>query len=154
MTTPEDDTTQRALRREWAAARLVVIGGLIVGLAIVGYLAYQQKAAADRALQEIASQSAERKINAKALAEAELAVCSAELIRAKAIGIVPNYGVLVSPHLIRGNIANRYVCEAGTSLTRYYIAADIRCNKLAEARCVSVYRIALKGGTLVYSRPR
>lgn len=155
MSLPENNSTQRALRREWVAARLIVIGGLILGIAVVGYFAYQQWQAANNALKGVATQTApRRKINAKALAEAELEVCSAELIRAKALGIVPQYGVLVSPHLIRGNIANRYVCEAGTSLTHYYIAADLLCNKLADARCVSIYRIAVKGGMLVYARPQ
>lgn len=155
MSMPEHDSTQRALRREWAAARMIVIGGLILGFAVVAYLAYEQWQASNNALKSIATQTApKRKIDAKALAEAELEVCSAELIRAKALGIVPQYGVLASAHLIRGNIANRYVCEAGTHLTRYYIAADLLCNKLAEARCVSVYRIAVKGGMLVYARPQ
>ncbi|MGB8364741.1 MAG: hypothetical protein ACLQUZ_16740 [Rhizomicrobium sp.] len=87
------------------------------------------------------------------MARAELAVCSAELARAQAIGVIPQYGRLDSPKLMRTNVEGRFVCVAATHLTKYLIAADLRCNNLADPQCVSVVRIALMDGTVVYSRP-
>jgi hypothetical protein len=153
MSLPEDNPKQHALKREWAAARIVVIGGFIVAIAVAGYFAYRQEQAMRAQSQATAQAGLPHKIDAKLLARAELAVCSAELIQAQSIGIVPTYGQLVTPRLVRENTPRRFICEAGTHLTRYFIAADIVCNNLADARCVSVFRIALKNGTLVYQRP-
>jgi len=151
MSLPENNSKQSGLRREWAAARVVVIGGFVIAIAVAGYFAYRQEQAQSPA--GVPNAMTPHKVDAKLLAQAELAVCSAELIQAKGIGIVPAYGQLATPRLVRGNAPERFICEAATSLTHYFIAADVLCNKLADARCVSVYRIALKDGTLVYQRP-
>jgi len=70
------------------------------------------------------------------------------------LGMVPNYGVLASGQLYHGTVPNRFICEAKTNLTHYFISADLVCNKISDPRCVSVYRVALKDGTLIYSRPQ
>ena len=155
MPLPEDDSNQHALKREWAAARIVVIGGLLVALVVAGYFAYRQGQTM-RAEQEASMPHAmtPNKVDQKLLARAELAVCSAELQQAKDIGIVPQYGRLASPKLTRGSVPRRFICVAATHLAAYYIAADIACDNLADARCVSIYRIALKDGRLLYDRPQ
>jgi predicted negative regulator of RcsB-dependent stress response len=154
MSLPEENPKQHALRREWAAARVVIIGGFIVAIAVAGYFAYRQEQATRALTQANAPQAGlAHKVDPKLLARAELAICSAELVQAQGIGIVPTYGQLATPTLVRGDVPRRFICEAGTHLTRYFIAADIRCNNLADARCVSVFRIALKNGALVYQRP-
>jgi hypothetical protein len=139
-----------ALKREWAAARIVVIGGFIIALAVVGYFAYrarQEQIAATPVVHVV------KRPDAKTLAKIELAVCSVELMRAKDLGMVPQYGDLASPRLIAGSVPRRFICIAKTHLTQYYIAADLVCDKLTDPRCVSVYRVALRDGTLIYSRP-
>ena len=155
MSLPKDDQTQRALKREWMAARIVVVGGLIVAVGTVGYFAW--RARQERLAQQPVVHTtvvARPKVDAKVLAQVELAVCTAELSRAKDLGMVPQYGDLASPRLMRGTMPRRFVCEAQTHLTHYFISADLVCNQLADSRCVSVYRIALKDGTLIYSRPQ
>lgn len=134
--------------REWIAARIVVIGGLALALGLVAFFAYRAHQQAV-ALQQAALP---KKVDAKALARAELAVCSAELIAAKNIGILPSYAGLATGRLMRGNLPQRFICEAKTHLTSYFIDADLLCNNLGEARCVSVYRVASLQGQLLYSR--
>jgi hypothetical protein len=156
MSPPPNDNKQRALAREWAAARIVIIGGFIIAIAVAGYFWYRERQAtlAEQQASMPHAVAAPHKIDAKTLARIELAVCTVELNDAKSLGIIPQYGALASPRMARGNAPRRFICEAQTHLTRYFIAADILCNHLADARCVSVYRIATKAGSLVYSRPQ
>lgn len=151
MSTPENSNTRRALAREWAAARIVVIGGLIVAAAIAGYFAYGEYQAEKQAAAPTVVTP--KPIDAKAMARVELEICSAELIRSKDIGIVPRYADLATPRLARTDVARRFVCVAKTNVAKYFIGADLRCNKLADARCVSVFRIVLGDGRLLYVRP-
>lgn len=152
MPTPDDKNKVHALSREWAAARIVVIGGLIVALAVAGYFAYRAREATIAA-QQAAAPVMTPKVDAKTVARVELIVCNAELAHAKDLGIIPQYGRLDTPKLVRTQVERRYVCIGVTHLSKYYIAADLRCDNLADARCMSVYRIALPDGTLLYSRP-
>ncbi len=149
----QDGPKQSGLKREWAAARVVIIGGFIIAIAVAGYFAYRQEQAMRAQQAGIPQAVTPHKIDAKLLARAELAICSAELAQAKATTAVPDYAQLATPRLARGNAPRRFICEATTNLTRYFISADVLCNKLTDARCVSVFKIALKDGTLVYRRP-
>jgi predicted negative regulator of RcsB-dependent stress response len=155
MPSLEDNSKQHALSREWMAARIIVIGGFAVAIAIAGYFAYRVRQ------ETLAEQQASapvvvtpKHIDAKTLARLELAICSAELLRAKDAGIVPQYGDLATASLAPTNVARRFICVAKTALTKYFIGADLRCDNLADPRCVSLYRVVLKDGTLLYSRPK
>jgi len=154
MSLPEDGNNMGALKREWAAARIVVIGGFIVAIAVAGYFLYRARQ------QEIAQQPVVHttvvnpKIDPKLVARVELAVCTAELMRAKDVGAIPFYGQLATGRLVRAPDApQRFICEAKTHLTAYFISADVLCNKLADPRCVSVYRVATREKQLIYERP-
>jgi hypothetical protein len=154
MSLPEDDKKMGALKREWAMARIVVIGGFIVAIAVAGYFVYRAKQ------QELAQQPVVHatvvnpKVDAKVLVRVELAVCTAELMHAKDVGAVPAYGELATAQLVRaGDAPRRFICEAKTHLTNYFIAADVLCDKLSDPRCVSVYRVANREKQLIYARP-
>jgi hypothetical protein len=149
MTSPDSEQDHRGLTREWAAARVVLGIGFALALAVCGYFIYQAYEARHAA--ELASQP--QQIDRKKLARAELAVCSAELIRARALGAVPEYGELASANLLHSG-GMHFICAAQTHLTRYYISAELRCNNLGDAKCVSIDRVVLKDGTLVYARPQ
>jgi predicted negative regulator of RcsB-dependent stress response len=155
MSLPEDDKKMGALKREWAAARVVIIGGFIVAIAVAGYFYYRARQE-QLAQQPIVHTTVVRpKVDAKTLARAELAVCTAELMRAKDVGAIPTYGQLATGQLVRAPDApQRFICEARTHLTSYYISADVMCDKLADPRCVSVYRVATKERQLIYDRPQ
>lgn len=154
MSLPEDDKKMGALKREWAAARIVVIGGFIVAIAVAGYFVYRARQ------QQIAQQPVVHatvvgpKVDRKVLVRIELAVCTAELMRAKDVGAIPAYGELATGQLVRaGDAPRRFICEAKTHLTNYFIAADVLCDKLSDPRCVSVFRVATREKQLIYSRP-
>ncbi len=164
MSFPEDNTTQRALSREWAAARIVVIGGFIVAVAVTGYFAWQARqesivrqhvlmAEQQAAARAAAAAAVPGKIDAKKLARAELAFCKAELKRAQDITIVPSYARLAAPNLVPTNIARRFICAAKTDVTVYLIAADLRCSNIQNPQCISIDRIVTKEKLLVYTRP-
>ncbi|HTW34941.1 MAG TPA: hypothetical protein VMD53_10020 [Rhizomicrobium sp.] len=155
MSLPEDDKKMGALKREWAAARIVVIGGLIVAVAVAGYFVYRARQQQLAAEQPVVHATVVRpKLDTKVLARVELAVCTAELLRAKDVGAIPSYGELASAQLLRaGDAPRRFICEAKTHLTNYFISADVLCDKLADPRCVSIYRVANKEKQLIYSRP-
>ena len=146
----EDNTKVHALSREWTIARNFVIGAIVIAIGVGGYFAYRAHEASVAGKQSV---PIPKKIDAKALERVETAVCSAELARAKTLGIVPTYGVLASPHLVRGDVPMRFICEAKTSVTAYLIAADLRCTHSLAGSCVSIYRIATKDGELLYARP-
>lgn len=155
MSLPEDDKKMGALKREWAAARIVVIGGFIVAVAVAGYFVYRARQQQIVAQQPVVHATVVNpKVDPKLVARVELAVCTAELTRAKDVGAVPPYGELASGQLVRvADVPRRFICEAKTHLTAYYIAADVLCDKLSDPRCVSVYRVANREKQLIYSRP-
>jgi hypothetical protein len=94
------------------------------------------------------------KVDPKVLVRVELAVCTAELMHAKDVGAIPAYGELATGQLVRaGDAPRRFICEAKTHLTNYFIAADVLCDKLSDPRCVSVYRVANREKQLIYARP-
>lgn len=149
MSSADNDGKQRALAREWLAARIVVIGGLVLAVAVAGYFAYQQHEAAVQVQQA----AIPKKIDFKALRRIETAVCTAEVVRAIDIGVVPAYAQLATWQLAK-TPQGHYLCEAKTRVTTYLIAADLLCNDLKKADCVSIYRILLKDGRFVYARPQ
>jgi len=154
MSLPEDDKKMGALKREWAAARIVVIGGFVIAVAVAGYFVYRAKQQ-QAALQPVVHATVVRpKVDPKLVARVELAVCTAELMHAKDLGAIPPYGELASGQLVRvADVPRRFICEAKTHLTAYFIAADVLCDKLSDPRCVSVYRVANREKQLIYSRP-
>jgi hypothetical protein len=150
----QDDKKMGALKREWAAARIVIIGGFVVAIAVAGYFFYRARQEQIAAQQPVVHATVVApKVDPKVLARVELAVCSAELVHAIDLGVIPAYGQLASGQLVRAP-DNRFICEAKTHLTNYYISADVLCDKLSDARCVSIYRVATQDKQLIYSRPQ
>lgn len=155
MSLPEDGNNMGALKREWAAARIVVIGGFIVAIAVAAYFLYRAKQQETAQQPVVHTTVVNPKVDQKLLARVELAVCTAELMRAKDVGAIPAYGQLATARLVRAPDApQRFICEAKTHLTVYFISADVLCNKLSDPRCVSVYRVANREKQLIYARPQ
>jgi hypothetical protein len=135
--------TRSWLRWEWRAALITIIGGFVIAAAYLGYMSYR----AAHAPQPIAAEQQTR-VNA----EASLALCTAALERAKAFGIVPNYGKLASPGLRTTGVKGRYACLAATSVAAYTLAADLVCRDLRDQRCVALYSVTQQDGTVLYQR--
>jgi hypothetical protein len=135
--------TRAWLNWEWRAALIVVVGGAIVALAYLGYIAWQA-AHAPKPLNP--------EEQAKVSRQVSLALCTAALEHAKAFGIVPPYGKLASPNLGVTRVKGRYVCVAATQIAQYVIIADLACRDLRQQRCVSLYSVVHQNGTVLYRR--
>ena len=151
---------QRGTSREWAAARIVFIGGFVIALAVAGYFAWQRHQA-DLAAEQQAAQE-EQQANRPAMTpeqqaqnantQAAMMVCAMELVNAKNMGIVPPFGQLVSPFPKPTAKRGRYICQAGTTVSKYELQADIICSTLTNPTCVKLYSIKSDDGTSLYQR--
>lgn len=157
---------KRGISREWAAARVVLIGGFIVAIAVAGYFVWQQhqqtvaqqqqqaEAMAQAAKQQQQQQTmtaAQEKANAHA--NAGMLLCAMELLSAKNMGIVPQFGQLTSMAPKELAQKGRYACTAATPSLKYSIEADLVCRNLGDAACVKIHAIKLDDGTTLYTAP-
>jgi hypothetical protein len=142
-------TPNRALAREWLAARIIVIGGFAIALVaaiILGVVVPQYIAP-----------RVERAVLAKqvrTLLTQEAAVCGMALSNAKNFGIVPQYGQLGTTRLAQTNVQGRYACLAVTHAAKYVLVVDLVCRNLKDPRCVSLYNVSQTDGTVLYQRQR
>ncbi|HXM00531.1 MAG TPA: hypothetical protein VN932_11420, partial [Rhizomicrobium sp.] len=111
------DTNLRGISREWLAARIVLLGGFVIAIAVAAYFTLrpapvvQQQPAAQT--EDQAAVLARKEANAKAA----IMVCAMELLNAKNTGIVPSYGQLASMLPRKTATRGRYACIAGTNVT-------------------------------------
>jgi hypothetical protein len=139
----------RALAREWLAARIIVIGGLAVALIaaiVLGVI-----------IPQYVAPRVQRAILAKqvvSLLKTEVQICSMALGSAKNFGIVPQYGQLASARLEQTNVQGRYACLAATHSTKYVLIVDLVCRNFKDPRCTSLYNVSQTDGTLLYQRQR
>ena len=148
----EDEPDMSALSREWLAARVVVIGGFIIAIAVALYFALwatpapapEQEAAAQTQQPNASDQEAE--------AGAEHQLCRMELASAQNFGLIPQFGRLSDPNPQKTDVQGRYVCQAETQAAKYQIAADLVCRNLDDPRCVALYSVTQDNGTVLYQR--
>jgi hypothetical protein len=145
------DTTgkERALKFEWLAARVIVIGGFVVALAAAIYFGV----IVPRII-EPREMHAALVTRVKTLLTAESQICNMALNSAKIFGIVPQYGRLISQKLALTQMQGRYLCVAATSAAKYVLAVDLVCKQLKDPRCTSLYNVSQSDGTILYQRQR
>src|SRR5690348_13045546 len=90
------------LRWEWRAALITVVGGFVLLIGLASYLTW-----AALHLRQNYTKAVQKQ--AEVNVEAQIALCTASLTRAKEFGIVPNYGKL-SGALQLTNVKGRYAC--------------------------------------------
>jgi hypothetical protein len=146
MSMIEQGAGQRALSREWLAARIVVIGGLVVAAAVAAYFGWIKPAYLTP------PQPTPEQQEARANAQAVLDMCTTGVAAAKAFGILPPYGRLVSLNVGRTDVQGRYVCQAATQVAKYLVAVELYCRNLKDRRCVSLYSVTQDDGTVLYQR--
>lgn len=149
MSSIDTTETERALRREWLAARIIVIGGFIVAIAAGVWFGI----IVPRVIQP-REMRAELTNRVQRLLSAEAQVCTMALGTAKNFGIVPQYGQLGSSKLALTNVQGRYLCLAVTKATKYLLAVDLFCRDLKNPRCVSLYNVTQADGSVLYQRQR
>lgn len=138
---------ERALKFEWLAARVIVIGGFVVAIIAAIYFGV----IVPRILEP-------RELHAKlvtrveTILKAEAQICSMALTSAKNFGIVPQYGRLVTAKLALTQVQGRYICVAATNAAKYFLSIDLVCRDLKSPRCTSLYNILQPDGTVLYQR--
>ncbi len=141
-----------ALSREWLAARVVVIGGFLIAVAVGLYFALwagpaqtpEEQAAVQTPQAATSQQEAE--------ASAEHQLCRMELANAQNYGLIPQFGRLSDPNPQKTDVQGRYVCQAATTAAKYNIAADLVCRDLTDPHCVALYSVTQDDGTVLYQR--
>ncbi|MBS0274943.1 MAG: hypothetical protein JSR55_11200 [Proteobacteria bacterium] len=157
----EYDDLKRATAREWAAARIVVIGGFALAIVVAGYFAWQRHEAAVAAQQKQAQQIAAlakaqqqrpafRETTQDEKAKGAMLFCAMELVNAKNMGIVPSFGQLASPLPRKTDTQGRYACIAATQASEYVIEADLVCRQVNDPKCVHLHSIKTDDGTVLY----
>ena len=149
MSSSNPAPADRALKVEWLAARVIVIGGFVVAAAAAVWFGV------------IVPQIIEpREYRAKLMSQvqyilnAESQICNMAITSARNFGIVPQYGRLVSPKLGITQVKGRYICVAATNAAKYYLAVDLICRELKNPRCTSLYNVSQPDGTVLYQRQR
>jgi hypothetical protein len=148
MTDYED--MKRGVSREWAAARIVLIGGFVVAVAVTSYILWQRHEA-DVTAQQQAVTAQEQAVAAEN-AKAGMVLCAMELASAKSMGIIPAYGQLTTAAPESTAQRGRYTCTAATPSLKYVIAADLVCRKLTDPACVKIHSIKTDDGTTLFQQ--
>jgi hypothetical protein len=146
MSVTEQETVQRSLSREWLAARVVVIGGLVLAAGLILFFGWIKPAYL------AAPQLTPEQQQARATGQAILDMCSTGVSSAKAFGILPPYGRLASLTVGKTDVQGRYVCVAATQVAKYLVAVELLCRNLKDRRCVSLYSVTQDDGTVLYQR--
>lgn len=158
----DDNDDLRLTVREWTAARVVLIGGFLIAIAVAGYFTWtqHQQAVAAAAAQQAQEQAAERAAAgptpaqiADARARVGLAVCLRVAINAAADGIIPQYSKLDSKSPTPTKVQGRYTCTAATDVAKYKVTGDLICSDMRKASCVKLYSVVSDDGTVLYQAP-
>ncbi len=144
--TEQNAAGQRALSREWLAARIVVVGGLVLAAAVVVFFGWIKPAYLT------APQLTPEQQQARTNAQAVFDMCTTGVAAAKAFGILPTYGRLASLKVGKTDVQGRYVCVAATQVAKYLVAVELYCRNLKDRRCVSLYSVSQDDGTVLYQR--
>jgi predicted negative regulator of RcsB-dependent stress response len=148
------ENMKRASSREWAAAKIVVIGGLIVALVVAGYFGWQhyqdlkqQQLLASPAYQQQQAAQLQKKSQVRL---AGMVLCAMELANAQKMGLIPSYGKLAKPMPYTTKNRGEYACFAATQVLAYEITAHLICRELSDPKCTRVMSIKLNDGTQIY----
>ncbi len=151
MSMSDQNPNMRRLQFEWYAALATIIGGFVVAIAVAAYITYGGKAATQTGVAP-QSQADVQKARVTELAKLGAEICGLELANAQTFGVVPNFGKILTPMPRATNIRGRYLCVAGTQVTRYVLAGDLLCRNLKDSHCVSLFSVTQDDGTVLYQR--
>lgn len=145
----------KAISREWAAARIVLIIGFVAALGVGGYFAWQARSVvvADRE-HTLADIKAEQNLvnQDEAANQAGVDLCKTALSTAKTFGIIAQFAQLTAYTPKESDVKGRYVCGAATGASKYAIVADALCRDLKNQQCVVLYSVTEGDGTVLYQR--
>jgi hypothetical protein len=152
MAMDEQYPNLRRLQIEWYAALATIIGGFVIAIAVAAYLTFGGKAPVTQTVAVPPSAAEIQKQREAALEQAGAEICGLELANAQTFGVVPNFGKLLTQMPRATDVRRRFVCVAGTQVTKYVLAADLVCGNLRDSRCVSLFSVTQDDGTVLYQR--
>ena len=138
----EQEANIAGLRREWLAARIFVVLG---GLLLVAIIVLAVISAPSVPVQTPRQNTPIAPAMAKAL-------CTAGLASAQAFALVPAYTKLAGDFVQLGAVKGRYICFAQTDAARYQIAFDLMCRDLYRPNCVRLFSVVQDGTGAIYQR--
>ena len=147
---------RRRTQREWAAARIVLIGGVVIAIAAVAYLWLKPAPAPVMASLPPAQTEPRTPTRAQRAANTDASLnmlfCAQELLESQNVNIVPLSAQMAErgPHKTR--VKGRLACIARTASTFYVISADLHCAQVTANKCVQLYDIQTGDGLLLYRR--
>jgi hypothetical protein len=155
-----DDGMNRGTAREWFWARIVLIGGFAVAIAVAGYFVWQRHENTIAQQQEAARLAAEAQQQPHSMtveqARADenkklgMVICAMELLSAKNMGIIPPYGQLADTQPHATGKKNRLACLAATEVNKYEIQADLFCRTLTSPQCMKLHSVKTGDGTTLF----
>ena len=149
VTAYEHDPNMPALRREWLGARLVAaFGVLFVGI-VVAMIFVNNWLVSHPGVEVVAPAAAP---DAEARRQADIALCTAALLNAQKLGIMPGFAERDGDSAEATNVTGRYVCGAKTDAAKYTIVFDLACRDLGQDNCLVPFQISQEGGGVIYQR--
>ena len=145
----------KAISREWAAARVVLIIGFVAALGAGGYFAWQaREMVVNHRQHQLADMQAVQNLENKETAanQAGVDLCKTALSSAKSFGIIAQFAQLTAYTPKESDVKGRYVCGAATGASKYAIVADAFCANLKNAQCVVLFSVTEGDGTVLYQR--
>ena len=151
----DEEQDLAALKREWLAARVVLVAGFALVLGYGIYVAAEWRASVQHARQqaaaEVATQQAAVAQN-EAAADAGAQLCKRALVTSQGFGIVPGYAKLTATEPQKTSVTGRYACPAATDSSNFILAVDLVCRDLANPHCTSLYSVTQNGNAVLYRR--
>lgn len=144
-----------ALKREWMAARIVLIGGFALAIAAGAYAGIAWRGKVLQARQQAAAAIAQEQAATAAQqgnAGAGAQLCHMALANAQGFGIVPGFARLAQADPAETKKTGRYLCAAATDSSQFTLAVDLVCRDLKNSQCVSLYSVTQNGGAVLYQR--
>jgi hypothetical protein len=78
------------------------------------------------------------------------AICTATLTRARDYGVVPMTASLLNNKAASTEVKGRRICVAQADNDQYNMAVDVKCDKLKNKECISLYSVERADGLSIY----
>jgi hypothetical protein len=147
----EQEPNIPALKREWLAARIVAVLGILLLAAIAAVMVLDGGSVREMP-PAMPSHATAPTPDAEARRQEDIALCNAALSTAQATGIVPAFAARDGDTAVPGGVQGRYVCGAKTDAAKYAITFDLACTHLGDANCIVLFNITLNGNGVLYQR--
>lgn len=80
------------------------------------------------------------------------AICTTALRAATNYGVLPGDAKLASSEAKKTDVQDRRVCTAQSGDDQYLITADIKCSKVSDDKCLSLYAVERSDGLSTYQQ--